>query len=86
MIKSVSGSIVVKLEPQETVTPGGILLPENYVGEPGRKATVVYRRDGSQFYVGEVVLIDPYLGVTFDDGGEQFHIIKETDVYGTIEE
>ena len=87
-IKSVSGHIVVKLNPGAQVTPGGIALPEttSLLGDPAKKATVVYRRDGSQFYVGEVVLIDQYMGLLVKEGNEEFLIVKETDVFGTVEE
>ena len=85
--------IVIKPMEQETQTRGGILLPDTakekpQEGEviavgPGRTAD-----DGSripmELTVGDKVIYSKYAGTEYEDGDEEYLIMRESDVLAKI--
>ncbi len=85
--------IVIKPMEQETQTRGGILLPDTakekpQEGEviavgPGRPAD-----DGSripmELSVGDKVIYSKYAGTEYEDGDEEYLIMRESDVLAKI--
>ncbi|MDI6766070.1 MAG: co-chaperone GroES [Bacteroidota bacterium] len=92
-IKPLADRIVIKPSPAEEMTKGGIILPDTakekpVIGEivavgPGRKAD-----DGKiialEIKVGDKVLYGKYSGTEVTIDGQEYLIMRETDVFAVV--
>jgi len=85
--------IVIKPMEQETQTRGGILLPDNAKEKPQEGEVVAVgpgrpADDGSripmELTVGDKVIYSKYAGTEYEDGDEEYLIMRESDVLAKI--
>jgi len=85
--------VVIEREESETVTAGGIVLPDTAKDKPAR-GTVVSVGDGrllkdgtrtkSQVKEGDRVLFSSYAGETFKVGDRELLLMREEDILAVI--
>jgi chaperonin GroES len=85
--------VVVERDASETVTAGGIVLPDTAKDKPTR-GTIVSVGDGRildngtrsalQVKVGDHVLFSSYAGDTFKLGGHELLLLREEDILAVI--
>ncbi len=90
MIKPLGDRILVKPDPEEETTPGGIVLPDTAQEKP-QKGTVVAVGEGAltedgtrlpiEVKVGDRVIYSKYGGTEVRDGDEEYVILREDDIY-----
>ena len=85
--------IVIKPMEQEAQTRGGILLPDTAKEKPQEGEVVAVgpgrvADDGSrismELTVGDKVIYSKYAGTEYEDGDEEFLIMRESDVLAKI--
>jgi len=85
--------IVIKPMEQETQTRGGILLPDTAKEKPQEGEVVAVgpgrpADDGSripmELTVGDKVIYSKYAGTEYEDGDEEYLIMRESDVLAKI--
>ncbi len=85
--------IVIKPMEQETQTRGGILLPDTAKEKPQEGEVVAVgpgrpADDGSripmELSVGDKVIYSKYAGTEYEDGDEEYLIMRESDVLAKI--
>jgi chaperonin GroES len=93
-IRPLSDNILVKRFSNQSVTTGGIFVPETAQGKTqtgevisiGEGKTLV---DGKilspKISVGDVVIFGKYAGTDVELNGEDFFLLKESDVLGIVE-
>lgn len=91
--KPLFDKLLIKPDPAEEVSKGGILLPDN--DEKPCKGVVVaagegYRNEDGQILpmdvkVGDHVVFGKYIGTEVEIDGEKFLIIEEENIMGVIE-
>lgn len=86
--------VVLKREESESVTAGGILLPDTAKDKPARGKIIAVGdgrllKDGSrsplQVKVGNRVLFSSYAGDTFKLGDRELLLMREEDILAIIE-
>jgi chaperonin GroES len=86
--------VVVEREESETVTAGGIVLPDTAKDKPTRGKVVSIgdgrlldngRRSPLQVKVGQRVLFTSYAGDTFKLGTRELLLLREEDILAVIE-
>ncbi len=94
MIKPMGDRIVVKPIPQEDKTKGGIFLPETAKEKPQEGKVLAVgpgtlldsgERVKIDVKVGDKVLYSKYGGSEIKIDGEEYVILRESDVWGVIE-
>lgn len=88
----------VVIDPLEaaTVTPGGIIMPDNARGRPSKGTVVAVgpgrfiadsmdQRMPCQVKEGDTVLFTLYAGDDIDVGGKAMKIMKDSDILGVLE-
>ncbi len=85
--------IVIKPMEQETQTRGGILLPDTAKEKPQEGEVVAVgpgrvAEDGSrismELTVGDKVIYSKYAGTEYEDGDDEYLIMRESDVLAKI--
>ncbi len=85
--------IVVKAVEQETQTKSGIYIPDSAKERPQEGSVVAVgpgrvTDDGNRIEmsvaVGDVVIYSKFAGTEFEDDGEEYLIMKETDVLAKV--
>lgn len=85
--------IVVKAVEQETQTKSGIYIPDSAKERPQEGSVVAVgpgrvTDDGNRLEmsvaVGDTVIYSKYAGTEFEDDGEEYLIMKETDVLAKV--
>jgi chaperonin GroES len=86
--------VVVERDASETVTAGGIVLPDNAKDKPTR-GTIISVGDGRlldsgarsplQVKVGDHVLFSSYAGDTFKLGARELLLLREEDILAVIQ-
>ena len=85
--------IVIKPMEQETQTRGGILLPDTAKEKPQEGEVVAVgpgrtADDGSritmELTVGDKVIYSKYAGTEYEDGDEEYLIMRESDVLAKL--
>ena len=85
--------IVVKAVEQETQTKSGIYIPDSAKERPQEGSVVAVgpgrvTDDGSRIEmsvaVGDTVIYSKFAGTEFEDDGEEYLIMKETDVLAKV--
>lgn len=83
-VKPAVDRIMIKRLEAESITPGGILIPEKAKERP-QMGEVVFIHDGSDFQVGAKVLFTAYVGDEVKLDGLLYVIMKEEDILAVIE-
>lgn len=93
-VQPLDDRVMVRPDDAETVTSGGILLPDTAQDKPTRGTIVAvgegkYNKDGSRralsVKVGDTVLYGKYAGSDIKIGGEELKILRESDLLARIE-
>lgn len=87
-IKPLADRVLVKPSVAETTTASGIIIPDSAKEKP-QQGTVVAVGNGTKdepmtVKVGDTVLYGKYAGTELKFGGEDFLIMKESDIYAII--
>ncbi len=86
--------VVIEREESETVTAGGIVLPDTAKDKPARGKVVSVgdgrllkdgTRSKSQVKAGERVLFSSYAGETFKVGDRELLLMREEDILAVID-
>jgi chaperonin GroES len=93
MLKPLHDRVVVKRIPAETVSVGGILIPDNAAEKPeqgeviaigGGKMTDTGKIAPMSVSVGDKVLFGKYSGQTVKVNGEEILVMREEDIMGIL--
>ena len=85
--------IVVKAVEQETQTKSGIYIPDSAKERPQEGSVIAVgpgriTDDGNRLEmsvaVGDTVIYSKYAGTEFEDDGEEYLIMKETDILAKV--
>lgn len=87
-IKPLSDRVLIKPSVAETTTASGIIIPDSAKEKP-QQGTIVAVGNGLKdqpmtVKVGDTVLYGKYAGTELKFGGEDFLIMKESDIYAII--
>jgi len=87
-IKPLADRVLIKVSDAETTTASGIIIPENAQEKP-QKGSVVAVGKGTKdnpttVSVGDIVLYGKYAGTELKHDGEEFIIMKESDIFAII--
>ena len=87
-IKPLADRVLIKVSEAETKTASGIIIPDNAQEKP-QKGTVIAVGKGTKenpmsVNVGDIVLYGKYAGTELKHEGEEFIIMKESDIFAII--
>ena len=87
-IKPLADRVLIKVSDAETTTASGIIIPDNAQEKP-QKGTVVAVGKGTKdnpttVNVGDIVLYGKYAGTELKHEGEEFIIMRESDIFAII--
>ena len=87
-ITPLSDRVLIKVSEAETKTASGIIIPDNAQEKP-QKGTVVAAGRGTKdnpitVKVGDTVLYGKFSGTELKYDGEEFIIMRETDIFAII--
>ena len=88
MLKPLGTRVVVEPKEAETMTAGGLYIPDNAKEKP-MQGTVVAAGPGSkdepmEVKVGDEVLFGKYSGTEVTVEGKKYLIIKQSDIFATL--
>ena len=93
-IRPLHDRVIVKRVEEDTMSAGGIIIPDAAKEKPSR-GTIVAIGNGEilengtvralEVKVGDVILFGNYAGTEFKADGEEFLYMKESDIIGVIE-
>ena len=95
MLKPLNDHIVVKRLEQESVSKGGIIIPDNAKEKPTKAIVMAVGsgklgKDGKRIEMGvkagDIVLFGKYSGSEVKLNGEEYMILREDDVLAVVEE
>lgn len=78
--KPINDNILVELEPKETKTSGGIIVPTE-AQEKTTRATVIHPGKSDQLCYGEKIFFKRFMGTTLD---EKYLVLREEDILGIL--
>lgn len=92
MARPLSERVVIKVLPEEDVSPGGIILPDNAKEKPQRGQVVAAGPGRTEHgvlvpmtvQVGDVVLFGKYSGAEVKIDGETYLIVKESEILAIL--
>jgi chaperonin GroES len=87
-IKPLADRVLVQPAPAEEKTSGGIIIPDTAKEKP-QKGTVIAVGEGTKdnpvtLKVGDNVLYGKYAGTELSFDGEDYLIMRESDIYAVI--
>ena len=87
-IKPLADRVLIKVSEAETKTASGIIIPDNAQEKP-QKGTVIVVGKGTKenpmsVNTGDIVLYGKYAGTELKHDGEEFIIMKESDIFAII--
>ena len=87
-IKPLADRVLIKVSEAETKTASGIIIPDNAQEKP-QKGTVIAVGKGTKenpmsVNEGDIVLYGKYAGTELKHEGEEFIIMKESDIFAII--
>ncbi len=87
-IKPLADRVLIKVSEAETKTASGIIIPDNAQEKP-QKGTVIAVGKGTKenpmsVNEGDIVLYGKYAGTELKHDGEEFIIMKESDIFAII--
>ncbi len=92
-VKPLHDKVLVKRIEEETKTAGGIIIPDNHTEKPSQGEVVSvgagYRLDNGSFAActvkaGDKILFAKYAGTEVKLEGQEFLIMKESDIFGIV--
>jgi len=87
-IKPLADRVLIKVSDAETTTASGIIIPENAQEKPQKGAVVAVGKgtkdNPTTVSVGDIVLYGKYAGTELKHDGEEFIIMKESDIFAII--
>ena len=93
MLKPLADRVLVKVDEEETMTKGGILIPDT-AQKKSQKGTVMAIGSGKvldngtrlpfEVKVGDHVLFAKYSGVDIDEDGEKYLLLAERDILAIL--
>ncbi len=92
-VKPLHDRVLVKRLEEETKTAGGIIIPDNHAEKPSQGEVVSvgegYRLDNGTFSAlslktGDRILFGKYAGTEVKLEGQEYLIMKESDVFGVL--
>ena len=95
MLKPLNDHIVVKRLEQESVSKGGIIIPDTAKEKPAKGVVMAVgagkrAKDGTRLSpevkAGDIVLFGKYSGSEVKLNGEEYMILREDDVLAIVEE
>lgn len=78
--KPINDNVLVELEPKETKTSGGIIVPTE-AQEKTTKATVLHCGKSTQLCVGDKIFFKRFMGTSLDDN---HLVLREEDILGVL--
>ncbi len=78
--KPINDNILVELEPKETKTSGGIIVPTE-AQEKTQKATVLHAGKSEQLLIGDKIFFKKFMGTALD---EKHLVLREEDILGVL--
>ena len=83
--KPINDNVLVELEPKETKTSGGIIVPTE-AQEKTQKATVIQISEkltmsGSYLALGDKIFFKKFMGTALDD---KYLVLREEDILGIL--
>jgi chaperonin GroES len=78
--KPINEFVLVELEPAETKTAGGIIVPQE-AQEKTQKAKVLHAGKSEQLIIGDKIFFKKFMGTPLDD---KHLILREEDILGII--
>src|ERR1700726_4975761 len=94
LIRPLGDRVVVKASSRETVTKSGIVLPDTAREKPQEGEILAVgpgkvldngKRTTLEVRVGQKVLFAKYAGTEFKQDGEEYLILRESDIMGIVE-
>ncbi len=89
-LKPLQDRVVVKPLPVEERTKGGIIIPDTAKERPQKGKVVAVgpgkKDEPTTVKVGDIVLFGKYAGTEVEIDGEEYLIMRESDIYAIIEE
>ena len=87
-IKPLADRVLIKVSEAETKTESGIIIPDNAQEKP-QKGTVIEVGKGTKdnpttVKKGNVVLYGKYAGTELKHNGEEYIIMRESDIFAII--
>lgn len=95
MLKPLNEHILVQRLEQESISKGGIIIPDTAKEKPAKGAVVAVgpgkrAKDGSRIAIdlkaGDVVLFGKYSGTEVKLNGTEYMILREDDVLAVVED
>ena len=95
MFKPLNDHILVQRMEQETVSKGGIIIPDTAKEKPTKARVIAVgsgklSKEGKRFEIGvkpgEVVLFGKYSGSEVKLNGDDYMILREDDILAVVEE
>lgn len=95
MLKPLNEHILVQRLEQESISKGGIIIPDTAKEKPAKGAVVAVgpgkrAKDGSRLAIdlkpGDVVLFGKYSGTEVKLNGTEYMILREDDILAIVEE
>ncbi|MDX2063444.1 MAG: co-chaperone GroES [Bacteroidia bacterium] len=87
-IKPLADRVVVKAEPAEEKTAGGIIIPDTAKEKPVRGKVVAVgpgkKDEPTTVKVDDVVLYGKYAGTEIQIDGDDYLIMRESDLYAIL--
>jgi chaperonin GroES len=85
MLKPINDRVVIKPEEVESVTKGGIIIPDTAKEKPLRGTVVAIGASVTQLEEGQKVLYGKYAGQTMPYEGEDLVIMRVDDVFAILD-
>ena len=93
-VKPLHDRVLVKRLEEETKTAGGIIIPDNHTEKPSQGEVISigegYRLENGNFAAltvksGDKILFAKYSGTDVKLDGEEYLIMKESDILGVLQ-
>jgi len=84
-IRPLHDFIVVEPDDTETITKGGIFVPEQSLDKPQRGTVVDVAPDVDSVTPGDYILYAKDAGIEFEEDNLKFLLMKEEDLVGILE-
>ncbi len=87
-IKPLADRVVIEADAAETVTPGGIIIPDTAKEKPQRGKVLAVgpgkKDEPMTVKAGDSVLYGKYSGTEITIEGKEYVIMRESDIFGII--
>ncbi len=88
-IKPLADRVVIEAQPAETVTAGGIIIPDTAQEKPQKGKIMAVgtgtKDEDMKLKIGDIVLYGKYAGTEITLDKEKYLIMKQSDVLAIIE-